>query len=662
LETLGARLENDLGLSSGAGIKVKTKWGVLPTGVRAHAHLVVEGGVDVILEGSLWLAPSVSGNAECTVTFARPEIPIWGPFVAVVELGAGVDLDMAANSDPLTADLRILVPFDTKLGFKWENGDLTGYDHLSIGSPQVDFDLGVPSGFNLEASAFVFGKAELEAATAGAPAGISIVEGRFGLQQSASLRDQTTQMTFPSRYWLSPHALVRPGDGVRTMLSWVGLGGSWTQGWEGDLGGPLAESPTGSLTPWSSDVAAGNTLLGTITLQSTNYLSGYNVDEVKVYGRPSGGGLVSQLGTTVAAGSGQVQFPWSWQPMSNQTGTWEIAAFVVTKGLPLVPLRVGDVELIEVTGTSNLPPVGVDDYYALSQGDLLSIGAPGVLGNDSDPEQAPISVAHLSDPAHGSLDLFTDGSFDYYHDGSAITNDAFTYTVTDGVNESSWITVHLTIDINDPPVVVDDHYTAGRGELLSVGAPGVLDNDWDPEGSSLLLAHHSLATHGTVSMGDDGSLSYSHDGSSATSDSFTYTVTDGVNESSPATVYLTIVGSGDVRVTLNWWSTADLDLYVTDPLGEIIYYGNSTSTSGGELDVDANFPCNVATTGPVENIYWPIGGAPQGEYVVEVRYAVECNSEGPQNIQVTTIVDGALRTHFQTLSIGQQIEVARFTR
>lgn len=38
--------------------------------------------------------------------------------------------------------------------------------------------------------------------------------------------------------------------------------------------------------------------------------------------------------------------------------------------------------------------------------------------------------------------------------------------------------------------------------------------------------------------------------------------------------------TGDVQVTLTWNNTADLDLYVTEPNGETIYYGNRQSEIG----------------------------------------------------------------------------------
>jgi hypothetical protein len=96
------------------------------------------------------------------------------------------------------------------------------------------------------------------------------------------------------------------------------------------------------------------------------------------------------------------------------------------------------------------------------------------------------------------------------------------------------------------------------------------------------------------------------------------------------------VGDGDVKVALRWSTVADLDLYVTDPAGEIIYYGNPTSASGGQLDVDANAGCSDQTTTPVENIFWETGTAPAGTYGVQVYIWSTCDvPASPFSVTVT---------------------------
>ncbi len=77
-------------------------------------------------------------------------------------------------------------------------------------------------------------------------------------------------------------------------------------------------------------------------------------------------------------------------------------------------------------------------------------------------------------------------------------------------------------------------------------------------------------------------------------------------------------GTGDVRATLTWTGDCDLDLHVTDPSGVEIYYGNPSSPTGGQLDVDA-IPGSGDTGSHIENVFWPTGGAPGGAYRAFVR-------------------------------------------
>jgi hypothetical protein len=110
------------------------------------------------------------------------------------------------------------------------------------------------------------------------------------------------------------------------------------------------------------------------------------------------------------------------------------------------------------------------------------------------------------------------------------------------------------------------------------------------------------------------------------------------------------LGTGDIQVTLVWETPDDLDLWVVDPQGESIYYRNPTSSSGGELDVDANAGCEQNTTyQPVENIFWPTGVAPIGNYSVEVVYFENCGSFEPVDFQVVVTVDGDINHYSGTV-------------
>jgi hypothetical protein len=100
------------------------------------------------------------------------------------------------------------------------------------------------------------------------------------------------------------------------------------------------------------------------------------------------------------------------------------------------------------------------------------------------------------------------------------------------------------------------------------------------------------------------------------------------------------LGTGDVQVTLRWASGADLDLEVRDPAGDEINYSSRVSSSGGELDRDANYPCSTGSDAPVENVYWSDGAAPEGSYSVEVVYRTSCGDLGPQTFELVVRVGG----------------------
>ncbi|MEE2747333.1 MAG: hypothetical protein VX473_02565 [Candidatus Thermoplasmatota archaeon] len=76
--------------------------------------------------------------------------------------------------------------------------------------------------------------------------------------------------------------------------------------------------------------------------------------------------------------------------------------------------------------------------------------------------------------------------------------------------------------------------------------------------------------------------------------------------------------TGQVQVSLIWDNKNDLDLSVICPSGERISFDNKLSSCGGQLDVDMNE--SPTSEQPVENIFWPAGRAPKGEYKVLIEH------------------------------------------
>jgi Ca2+-binding RTX toxin-like protein len=229
-------------------------------------------------------------------------------------------------------------------------------------------------------------------------------------------------------------------------------------------------------------------------------------------------------------------------------------------------------------------PVAIADENETFEGDTIS---GNVLGNDSDADGDPLSVSAVNGvganvgtqitlPSGALLTLNADGTYTYDPNGAfdslnegQSTNDAFSYTVTDGKGGLATASVSIRIngDVNPPPppdntapVAGDDgnatdEHTAVNGSVLGNDS----DADGDPlavsavEGSSANVGTQiTLVSGALLTLNADGSYSYDpngqfealNDGESAL-DSFTYTVSDGKGGSDTATVTITINGVTD---------------------------------------------------------------------------------------------------------------------
>jgi hypothetical protein len=102
--------------------------------------------------------------------------------------------------------------------------------------------------------------------------------------------------------------------------------------------------------------------------------------------------------------------------------------------LDAVPNFAGNPTVVTITVTApNRPPIGVDDSYTMDANTSLEVGAPGVLGNDSDPDGDPITAVPEEGPFHGESILNADGSFTYTPAPDFVGTDTFTYHPDDGV-------------------------------------------------------------------------------------------------------------------------------------------------------------------------------------------------------------------------------------
>jgi hypothetical protein len=90
-------------------------------------------------------------------------------------------------------------------------------------------------------------------------------------------------------------------------------------------------------------------------------------------------------------------------------------------------------------------PVAQADSYATSPGTTLTIAAPGVLANDTDPFDASLTAGLVTGPVNGTLALKSDGSFTYAPDAGFSGTDSFIYEALNATNPSAPVTVILKV-------------------------------------------------------------------------------------------------------------------------------------------------------------------------------------------------------------------------
>lgn len=112
----------------------------------------------------------------------------------------------------------------------------------------------------------------------------------------------------------------------------------------------------------------------------------------------------------------------------------------------------------------------------------LSVAAPGVLANDTDNENDPLTAALVSGPSQGTVTLNPNGSFDYSAGAGFTGTDTFTYQASDGTQNSNTATVTISNTVNQAPVI-----NAGPDQTISLPSMaslnGVVTDDGLPSGT-----------------------------------------------------------------------------------------------------------------------------------------------------------------------------------
>lgn len=213
----------------------------------------------------------------------------------------------------------------------------------------------------------------------------------------------------------------------------------------------------------------------------------------------------------------------------------------------------------------NDAPVAEDDFYVTLEGEPIT---DNVLANDGDVDNDVLVIDSFTQTSNGTVSVDADGTFTYIPNPGYFGPDSFTYTVCDGNGECVTATVFINVvDVNLPPIAVDDNFTMSEDGVLSASVAG---NDSDPEGGQLTFNLITDVTNGTLVFNADGTFTYAPDTNFNGTDTFTYEACDGFGLCDEAIVIITIepvldfVVCGDDVYTINEDEVLNADVSVND--------------------------------------------------------------------------------------------------
>lgn len=184
-----------------------------------------------------------------------------------------------------------------------------------------------------------------------------------------------------------------------------------------------------------------------------------------------------------------------------------------------------------------------------------------------------------------------DGTVDYTPPAGFTGADTFTYTLTDDAgreSSSATVTVTVTLVVNNPPVASDTTVTTDEDTPLAILVNGVAS---DPDNDPLTFKTFDAGTANGATITEDGTktvLTYTPAQDFNGADSFSYSVTDGIDDSNVATITVIVDPVNDALQCQDVETSTSLDT----PL-EIDAAKDLLSTC---TDVD-NDPISLVTVG-----------------------------------------------------------------
>ena len=223
------------------------------------------------------------------------------------------------------------------------------------------------------------------------------------------------------------------------------------------------------------------------------------------------------------------------------------------------------------------PPQARDDTVETLAGVAIDID---IFANDYDPDGA-FHLVQLVQPSSGRATFLGDGMVRYVPEARFMGEDLFSYTIGDGTSMDEATVTVTVLPVGVSPAAMADAAATDEDVPLRID---VLSNDTDPDGDALSVHAFTQPSNGQVALLVDGALTYTPAPNFFGTDTFSYTVTDGVWTASAEVAVevaavndppyfpdsdwlvspadgeqITLVGDPDFELEIQWPDATDID-------------------------------------------------------------------------------------------------------
>ena len=233
---------------------------------------------------------------------------------------------------------------------------------------------------------------------------------------------------------------------------------------------------------------------------------------------------------------------------------------------------------IAVAVANNAPVANPDDATTDEDTPVII----NVLANDSDADGDTLSISTFTQGGNGSVIDNPDGTFTYTPAADFNGEDSFTYFANDGIADSATAaTVTITIDpVNDAPTWDSDPVNEVNATEDAIYSATLADDASDIDaGASLTFS--KVSGPAWLNVATDGTLSGTPANNDAGDNSFTVSVSDGIDPAVEATLNITVDNVNDAPVfTSDPFSTANA---TEDAVYSATIAGSATDEDGDTL-------------------------------------------------------------------------------